>query len=110
MIEYNEGIYTFYVYILTNINRTVLYAGVTNNFKKRLEQHTEKDNPKSFTARYNAHYLVYFEKFTWIQLAIAREKEIKNLSRSKKLDLIKEQNANLDFYNHYFEVPNDTCK
>ncbi len=110
MIEYNEGIYTFYVYILTNVNRTVLYTGVTNNLKKRLQQHKEKLNPTSFTAKYNVHYLLHYEKFTWIQLAIEREKEIKNLSRNKKLDLIKEQNPNLDFYNHYFEVPNDTSK
>lgn len=102
MIEYTEGIYTFYVYILTTKNKTVLYTGVSNNLKKRLQQHKEKLNPNSFTARYNVYYLLYFEKFTWIQLAIEREKEIKNLSRAKKLDLIKKQNPNFDFYNHYF--------
>jgi len=36
MIEFTEGIYTFYVYILTNKNKTVLYTGVTNNLHKRL--------------------------------------------------------------------------
>lgn len=36
MIEFTEGIYTFYVYILTNKNETVLYTGVTNNLHKRL--------------------------------------------------------------------------
>ena len=79
MIEYSEGIYTFYTYILTNKNKTVLYTGVTNNLKLRLQQHETKLNPKSFTARYNTYYLVYFEKFTWILLAIQREKEIKNM-------------------------------
>lgn len=49
MIEYTEGIYTFYVYILTNKNRTVLYTGVTNNLKLRLHQHENKFNPNSFT-------------------------------------------------------------
>ena len=88
MIEYTEGIYTFYVYILTNKNRTVLYTGVTNNLKLRLHQHENKFNPNSFTARYNAHFLIYFEKFGWIQLAIGREKEIKNLSREKKLTMM----------------------
>jgi putative endonuclease len=105
MIEYTEGIYTFYVYILTNKNRAVFYTGVTNNLKKRLQQHKEKLNPTSFTAKYNVHYLLYYEKFTWIQLAIAREKEIKNLTRNKKLDLIKAVNPNLDFCNHHFEIP-----
>lgn len=103
MIEHKEGIYNFYVYIITNKNKTVLYTGVTNNLKLRLSQHKEKKKTKSFTARYNVHYLLYFEHFGWIQQAIAREKEIKNLLREKKLNLIKETNPNLEFLNHYFE-------
>ncbi len=103
MIEFSEGIYTYYVYILTNKNRTVLYTGVTNHLKLRLHQHENKLNPKSFTARYNTHYLIYYEKFGWIQLAIEREKEIKNLTREKKLLLIKEINPNLEFWNDKFK-------
>ncbi len=103
MIEYVEGIYTFYIYILTNKNRTVLYTGVTNNLKLRLQQHEEKLNPNNFTARYNTHFLIYYEKFTWIQLAIAREKQIKNLSRERKLNLIKEINPDLEFWNYHFK-------
>ena len=104
MIEFTEGIYTFYVYILTNINKTVLYTGVTNNLKLRLEQHQNKLNSNSFTARYNVHFLIYYEKFSWIQLAIVREKEIKNLSREKKINLIKVQNPKIDFWNNHFEI------
>ena len=104
MIEYSEGIYTFYTYILTNKNKTVLYTGVTNNLKLRLQQHETKLNPKSFTARYNTYYLVYFEKFTWIQLAIQREKEIKKLSREKKIELIKVLNPTLEFWNDKFKI------
>ena len=85
MIEYTEGIYTFYVYILTNKNKTVLYTGVTNDLRRRLKEHKKKTNPKSFTARYNIEFLVYYEHFGWIQLAIAREKEIKDLRRELKL-------------------------
>jgi putative endonuclease len=102
MIEYTEGIYTFYVYILTNKNRTVLYTGVTNNLRRRLTEHTNKINPNSFTARYNVQFLIYHEKFGWIQLAFEREKEIKNLSRQKKLDLIWNLNPNLEFWNDRF--------
>lgn len=75
MIEYTEGIYTFYVYILTNKNRTALYTGVTNNLRRRLTEHTNKINPNSFTARYNVQFLIYHEKFGWIQLSIEREKK-----------------------------------
>ncbi|AQX05169.1 endonuclease [Elizabethkingia meningoseptica] len=103
MLNLPKGIYTFYVYILTNKNRTVLYTGVTNNLYKRLYQHTTKSNPKSFTAKYNTMFLVYYEKFGWIQEAIQREKEIKNLTRVKKLELIRSINPNLDFLNHLFK-------
>jgi len=103
MIECTEGIYTFYVYILTNKNRTVLYTGVTNNLHIRLHQHKTKADPNSFTAKYNVEFLVYYEKFGWIHQAIAREKEIKNLSRLKKFDMIRIQNPNMDFLNTLFQ-------
>ena len=102
MIEFTEGIYNFYVYILTNKAKTVLYTGVTNNLKRRLEEHNEKLNPKSFTAKYNLNYLIYYEKYGWIQQAIAREKEIKLLRRDLKLELIKEFNPNMEFLNNRF--------
>ncbi len=102
MIEFTEGIYNFYVYILTNKARTVLYTGVTNNLGRRLQEHKEKINPSSFTARYNAHYLVYYEHFTWIQLAISREKEIKLMRRSSKIELIKNFNPSMLFLDDRF--------
>ena len=57
MIEFQEGYHTYYVYILTNKAKTVLYTGVTNNLKTRLQQHKDSLNPNSFTAKYNVHYL-----------------------------------------------------
>lgn len=107
MIEYTEGIYDFYVYILTNKNKTVLYTGVTNNLRLRLHQHRTKMNSNSFTAKYNVHYLVYYEHYGWIQQAIAREKEIKNLTRVKKEQLITETNPNWEFLNTLFEIPTE---
>lgn len=102
MIEFTEGIYNFYVYILTNKNRTVLYTGVTNNLHRRLHNHHSKINPNSFTAKYNVEFLIYYEKFGWIHQAIEREKEIKKFSRMKKLELIRSENPNLEFLNHLF--------
>jgi putative endonuclease len=102
MIEFTEGIYNFYVYILTNKAKTVLYTGVTNNLRRRLEEHNQKLNPNSFTARYNVEFLIYYEKYGWIQQAIAREKEIKLLRRDLKLELIKEFNTNMEFLNKRF--------
>ena len=103
MYEHTEGIYNYYVYILTNKNRTVLYVGVTNNLKRRLKEHKDKINPTGFTARYNIKYLVYYENFGWIQMAIAREKELKDLRRALKLELITSFNENMTFLNSHFE-------
>ncbi|WP_396181924.1 GIY-YIG nuclease family protein [Flavobacterium sp.] len=99
MIEFTEGIYNFYVYILTNKAKTVLYTGMTNNLKRRLQEHKEKLNPNSFTAKYNLTYLLYYEHYGWVQQAIEREKEIKLMKRDRKLELIKNFNSNLDFLN-----------
>ena len=77
-----------YIYILTNKNHTVLYTGVTSNLSKRLYEHRTGFYKDSFTSRYNVTKFIYFEGFTNIEEAIAREKQIKAGSRQKKLDLI----------------------
>lgn len=102
MIEFQEGYHTYYIYMLTNKAKTVLYKGVTKNLKLRLQQHEEGLNATSFTAKYKTNYLLHYEKFTWIQLAIAREKEIKGWRKDKKLALIKIINPELNFLNHLF--------
>ncbi len=104
MQDLSRGFHTYYVYILTNKNRTTFYIGVTNSLKNRLQQHTDSiENPSSsFVSRYKIGFLVYYEKFTWIQAAIAREKELKGWRRQKKLDLIKSFNKELEFLNSLF--------
>lgn len=82
----------YYVYILTNQKNTVLYTGVTSNIPTRAWQHKEKQDKKSFTARYNADKLVYYEIFKDINTAIAREKQIKAGSRKRKVELIEKLN------------------
>ena len=78
---------TYYVYILTNKNKTTLYVGVTNNLKRRLQEHRCGLN-NGFSKRYNCYHLVYYESFTNISTAIAREKEIKKWRREKKNGLV----------------------
>ncbi|OUL63380.1 GIY-YIG nuclease family protein [Flavobacterium sp. AJR] len=101
----NEGYHTYYIYIITNKAKTVLYTGVTNNLKIRLGQHKENIlvGNKTFASKYDVHFLLYFEKFTWIQEAIAREKEIKGWKRDKKIQLIKSINPDLNFLDYLFE-------
>jgi len=82
------------VYILTNFARTVFYTGVTNNIKRRIWEH--KNNEGSlFTAKYKCHYLVFYEEFSDINNAIAREKQLKNWQRKWKIELIQKTNPDL---------------
>ena len=109
MIEFTEGYHAYYVYIITNKYRTTFYTGMTNNLKVRLQQHEQNsiNGNKTFASKYNIEFLVYYEKFTWVQLAIAREKEIKGWRRDKKLDLIRSFNHNFEFLNPYFIKDNE---
>lgn len=81
----------YYIYILTNKNHTVLYVGMTNNLKLRIEQHQSKEN-KGFTKKYDVHKLVYFEKTQYVNNAIKREKLIKGWKRKWKENLINDMN------------------
>lgn len=83
-----------YVYILTNKYRTTFYIGVTANLSKRLIEHYEGTGSK-FTKKYNLIDLIYFEEFTDIEQAIAREKQLKNWHKEWKLNLIREFNPTL---------------
>lgn len=83
-----------YIYIITNIRKTMFYIGVTNNLERRLVEHIEGTGSK-FTSKYNIHYLVYFEEFTSIERAIEREKQLKGWSRIKKERLIKTTNPEM---------------
>ncbi|MCL4428836.1 MAG: GIY-YIG nuclease family protein [Deltaproteobacteria bacterium] len=88
-----------YVYILTNKNNNVLYAGVTSNLAKRIYEHKNKII-KGFTSNYNLNKLVYYEVFEDIVDAINREKQIKAGSRKKKIELINTFNSDWnDLYN-----------
>ncbi len=80
-----------YVYIMTNQTNRVLYTGVTSDLQRRVAQH-RAGAPRSFTSRYKAFKLVYFEEFGDIRDAIAREKQIKAGSRAKKLALVESMN------------------
>ncbi|WP_462266361.1 GIY-YIG nuclease family protein [Mucilaginibacter sp.] len=93
--------YNFYTYLLTNHQRTTLYAGVTNDLSRRLFEHyTGRDRPNSFTFKYKCYYLVWFERHEHINYAIAREKEIKGWTRIKKEKLINRTNPSWTFLNN----------
>jgi len=94
------GTYNFYVYILTNKVKTVLYIGFTTDLKERLHYHQNPEaNSKAFTAKYNCYHLVYWEHFTDVNTAIDRETQLKKWRREKKDALITEFNPEWKFLN-----------
>ena len=84
-----------FVYIMSNMNRNVLYIGETSELEKRINQHKSHSFHGSFTDKYNCTALIYYEEFSSIEEAISREKQLKTWSRKKKDKLIKVMNPNL---------------
>lgn len=91
----------YFVYILTNDRQTVIYVGSTSDLKKRVYHHKRR-LIGGFTKKYNVHKLVYFEKHEEKKQAIARERQIKNGSREKKIKLIESQNK--DWQDLYLSI------
>ena len=87
-----------FVYILTNYHKTLLYTGSTVNLSLRIQQHTNGKFP-GFSQKYKCHYLVYYEKYDDINLAISRERKVKKWSRKKKNQLISNINPEWKFLN-----------
>ncbi|HZX88649.1 MAG TPA: GIY-YIG nuclease family protein [Reyranella sp.] len=54
--------HAYYVYILTNIKRDVMYIGVTNDLERRVADHCDGSGG-SFTRKYRLNALVHVEEF-----------------------------------------------
>ncbi|MFC4721169.1 GIY-YIG nuclease family protein [Geojedonia litorea] len=83
----------YWVYIITNKPKGVLYIGVTSNLDQRMEMHIEGKG-SYFTSKYKLKLLVYYEEFQYIKEAIYREKQLKNWHRDWKINLIETVNPN----------------
>ena len=94
------GTHNYYIYILTNKGKTVLYVGMTNNLNERLYYHRNPEaTSKAFTAKYKCFYLLYWEHYQDVEIAIQREKTIKGWSRRKKEALINSVNPEWNYLN-----------
>lgn len=81
----------FFLYILANRPKGVLYVGTTNNLARRLGEHKSKQVP-GFTKNYGVQKLVYFEEYPSILEARARERTMKRWHRAWKIELIENMN------------------
>ncbi len=95
----------FYVYIMSNNKRGVLYIGVTNNLMRRVQEH-KQGLVEGFTKKYNLHNLVYFEEGENAYAAISREKQLKTWHRNWKTNLIEEKNP--EWKDLYLELDPET--
>ncbi len=84
----------YYVYIMSSHSR-VLYIGVTNSLRRRSFEH-QQGLIDGFSKKYRTKYLVYFEDYSDIDVALTREKQLKKWSRKKKIVLIKQLNPDWD--------------
>lgn len=85
----------YYVYILSNQRRTVLYIGMTNGLRRRLREH-RNGHGSSFVDQYNVTDLVYYERYDSPRAAVEREKQLKRWRRGKKDTLIQSANPDLE--------------
>ena len=85
--------YSFYVYITTNPEKTVLYTGMTNDLVRWMDEHYEsRGSTEKFAGRYFCYNLIYWEHHRYVRNAIDWEKEIKGWRREKKIALIESFN------------------
>ena len=79
------------IYIMASGRNGTLYVGVTSDLVRRVWQHRTGETP-GFTSRYGCKRLVHYELHETMELAIGREKTIKNWSHARKVELIEAGN------------------
>ena len=90
-----------YVYILASKMNGTLYIGVTRDLLKRVYEY-KFNVVKGFTQKYGVHDLVYYIEYASIVEAICSEKKLKNLRRSRKIQIIEKQNP--EWKDLYFDL------
>lgn len=91
--------HNYFVYILINSKRKVLYIGVNNDLERRVLEHYHNRGKATFAGKYHCYYLIHFETYQYVNNAIAREKELKGWVRAKKEVLISAENPKWRFLN-----------
>lgn len=93
--------HNYFMCITTNPGKTVLYIGMIDDLQKRTQQHFENRGQQDhFASKYDCYYLIYWERFQFVDHAIEREKELKKWRCEKKEALIAKTNLNWNFLNY----------
>jgi putative endonuclease len=87
---------SYFVYIMSS-KSGVLYIGATNNLERRVFEH-KQGSAEGFTKKYRVTRLVYVEEFDRAEEMVARERQLKGWTRSRKLELIHQQNPGMVDY------------
>ena len=83
--------HNYFVYILASQPQGTLYIGVTNDLRRRIQEHRDGEGG-TFTKRYGVDQLVWYEHHENIHAAIQREKSLKRWRRDWKANLIQRDN------------------
>jgi len=82
---------SYYVHMMANKYKNVLYIGMTNNLIRRVYEH--KNNVHDgFTKKYNCYKLVWYQKMDSSIDAIIQEKRMKKWKREYKENVKCEMN------------------
>ncbi len=81
----------YYVYILASKRHGTLYIGITNNLRRRMEEHRLGLGSK-FVRQYRVTRWSMLTFLTIPESAIVREKRLKRWNRDWKIRLIEEEN------------------
>ena len=84
----------YYPYIVASRSR-VLYVGITGDLERRIAEH-KSARRDGFTSTYRCNRLVWFERYSSPDAAIAWEKQLKGWRRAKKIALIEGANPTWD--------------
>ena len=84
----------YYVYILRSLSG-VFYIGITYDLVRRIYEH-KQGFVDGFTKKYKVNILIYYEVYGDPWAAIAREKQLKNWNRKKKIALITKANPKFE--------------
>jgi putative endonuclease len=82
------------LYIATNKNLSILFTGITDNLKRRMQDHKSKKVPEPLK-KFEINKLVYTEEHQSLQDALMRELSIRAMPEDQKIEMIMKKNPKL---------------